>query len=176
MTPSPPPVLLPVLRLVFRGAPRPTAEEGRAMSRSVTARSTSAAVRLDSRCGPRPGEQLVEQDAERVDVGRRRDRLAPHLLRRRVLRRQRPREARSPRRRRLVASSVAAASRCRSRAASPRPSAVTRMFEGLRSRWTTRLRCAYCDRVADLGEQRAAAARRRAAVRRSRSVIGSPST
>ena len=35
-----------------------------------------------------PGEQLVEHRAQRVDVGRRGDRLAAHLLRARVLRRE----------------------------------------------------------------------------------------
>ena len=36
-----------------------------------------------------PAQQLVQQHAERIDVGRRRDRTAGHLLRRGVLRRQR---------------------------------------------------------------------------------------
>lgn len=42
-------------------------------------------------CGPRSGEQLVEHDAQAVDVGGRRHRLAAHLLRARIVRRVRTR-------------------------------------------------------------------------------------
>ena len=54
---------------------------------------------------PAAGEQLVGEGAKRVDVGRGRDRLAAHLLGRRVLRRHRP--AAEPRQRRVVLALVA---------------------------------------------------------------------
>ena len=47
----------------------------------MIARSTSAAVRRDSWCGPRPVSSSYDQRAERVDIGRRRHRLAAHLFR-----------------------------------------------------------------------------------------------
>jgi hypothetical protein len=40
--------------------------------------------------GPAPGQQLVQHRSQRVDVGSRGDRFAPHLLRRRVLRGEEP--------------------------------------------------------------------------------------
>ncbi len=89
------------------------------------------------------GHELVEHDAEGIDVARGRHRAgrgpAPGWHSRASAsgrgstspgRAGRPRSGR-------------ASSRCRSRGASASPSEVTRMLPGFRSRWTTRFWCAY---------------------------------
>ena len=112
-----------------------------------------------SRYGRCAGQQLVEHHAERVDVGRGGDRLAAHLLGAGVVRASaartpvRVRPARRRRRRR-------AAWRCRSRAASRSPSAVTRMLRRLEVAVHDEVAGARdCTARADLPEQRAAARR-----------------
>ena len=84
-------------------APAPPLEAQRAASRGVR---------------PRAGEQLVEHDAQRIDVGGGGHGLAEHLLGRRVLGRQRAKQVRVAGGR-LAAGRRPAAWRCRSRAASP---------------------------------------------------------
>ena len=64
-----------------------------------------------------------------------------------------------------VARRRRAAWRCRSRAAATWPSAVTRMFDGLRSRCTTSRPCAYATARATCEEQAQRARARRAALR-----------
>ena len=87
-------------------------------------------------------QQLVEHDAQRVDVGGGGDRLAAELLGRGVVRASSAaaRASRHGGRPPAAGSSTLAMPKSSSLAC---PSAVTRMFEGLRSRCTTRLRCAY---------------------------------
>ncbi len=138
------------------GGPRRRASLGRAGPRRTTIRSRSEQRTPFDVLRALPGQQLVEQQPELIHVGRGRDRLAAHLLGAGVFGRQDAAPARSGSRRRRRPP-ARAASRCRSRAASRRRRPSTRMFDGLRSRWTTSRRCACCTAAQTLLEQRRAA-------------------
>ena len=94
--------------------------------------STAATVR------PLAAHQLVEQDTQGVHVAGRRDRLAEYLLRASKVRghRQGPAAVTF----RSASASVARSLAMPKSSSFTSPRGVTRMFEGLRSRWTTRLR------------------------------------
>ena len=92
--------------------------------------------------GQPPGQQLVQQHAQRVDVGRRGHRLAAHLLGAGVLGRHQL-EPRGRRRQRVPASSGLSSLAMPKSSSLGVPSAVTRTLAGLMSRWTIRFWCAY---------------------------------
>ena len=122
---------------------------------------------------PLPGHQLVEQNAERIDVGGGRDRQPPELLGARVVRRHRAdeRKRRPGRgRSRLEQLGDAEVEDLRD------PSRVTSTLPGFRSRWTTRWRWAKPTARTTWLEELEAGARVAMARCRQNSVIGSPST
>ena len=135
----------------------------------ILERASRAVLR---RIGASFREQLVENDAQRVDVGGGRDRLAGDLLGRRVVRRKR-----APghfRQRRIVARRPRrSAWRCRNRAAAPGPRTSRGCCAGFRSRCTISLACACATALATCRNRRR---RCRTSSRRSRqySLIGMP--
>ena len=132
---------------------------------SQTTRDISSGV-----CGGEPerpvaGEQLVEQQAERVDVGGRRHRLAADLLGARVVRASSAAPATVS-----VDAAVAARDRgswrCRSRAAWDARRRVTSTLPGFRSRCTMWCSCACCTASSTARHSRSAVGRRAADARR----------